>query len=78
MLLYLEVMLSQLLRVLVCGWFIKYLMDNHAKETEKFTTMMLAYKDEFKDAINNNTRAMEKLTSSIIFEKKGGKKDEIE
>ena len=51
------------------GWYVKYITDKNMEETaklnEQHTTIMLAYKDEIKDAINNNTLAMERLCTTM-------------
>lgn len=51
------------------AWYVKYITDKNSKETselnEQHTTIMLAYKDEIKDAINNNTLAMQRLCDNL-------------
>lgn len=51
------------------AWYVKYITDKNSKETatlnEQHTKVMLAYKDELKDAINNNTLVMQKLCDSM-------------
>lgn len=51
------------------AWYVKYITDKNSQETaklnEQHTTIMLAYKDEIKDAINNNTVVMERLCSTM-------------
>lgn len=51
------------------GWYVKYITDKNSEETaelnKQHTTIMLAYKDEIKDAINNNTFVMQKLCDSM-------------
>lgn len=51
------------------AWYVKYITDKNSQETaklnEQHTTIMLAYKDEIKDAINNNTLAMERLCNTM-------------
>lgn len=58
--------------------YVKYVTDKHTDETSKLneqhTTIMLAYKDEIKDAINNNTLVMQQLCNSL---EKGGNINEI-
>ena len=53
------------------GWYVKYTTDTNKEETaelnKQHTTVMLAYKDELKDAINNNTLVMQKLCDSMDF-----------
>ena len=47
------------------GWYVKYITDKNTEETAKLnenhTKIMIAYKDELKDAINNNTLVMQRL-----------------
>ena len=51
------------------AWYVKYITDNNSQETaklnEQHTRIMLAYKDEIKDAINNNTMVMQRLCDSM-------------
>ena len=51
------------------AWYVKYITDKNSQETaklnEQHTTIMLAYKDEIKDAINNNTVVMERLCATM-------------
>lgn len=51
------------------AWYVKYITDKNSQETaklnEQHTTIMLAYKDEIKDAINNNTLVMERLCTTM-------------
>lgn len=51
------------------AWYVKYITDNNSKETaelnEQHTKVMLAYKDELKDAINNNTLVMQRLCDTM-------------
>lgn len=51
------------------AWYVKYITDKNASETaelnKQHTEVMLAYKDEIKDAINNNTLVMQKLCDSM-------------
>lgn len=51
------------------AWYVKYITDKNSQETaklnEQHTTIMLAYKDEIKDAINNNTIVMERLCTTM-------------
>lgn len=59
------------------AWYVKYIIDKNSQETSKLneqhTTIMLTYKDEIKDAINNNTLVMERLCNTIEIKK--GKED---
>lgn len=63
------------------GWYVKYITDKNSKETEELnkqhTEIMLAYKDEIKNAINNNTLAMQRLCDRIDYKEKRGEKDEV-
>lgn len=51
------------------AWYIKYITDknsNNMMETNNnFTKIMMSYKDEFKDALNNNTIALTELKDYI-------------
>lgn len=51
------------------AWYVKYITDKNSQETSKLneqhTTIMLAYKDEIKDAINNNTLVMERICNTM-------------
>lgn len=51
------------------AWYVKYITDKNSQETSKLneqhTTIMLSYKDEIKDAINNNTLVMERLCNTM-------------
>ena len=67
------------------AWYVKYITDKNSQETaklnEQHTTIMLAYKDEIKDAINNNTVVMERLCTTMETKNtrtKKGKKGEEE
>ena len=55
------------------AWYVKYITDKNSQETSKLneqhTTIMLAYKDEIKDAINNNTLVMERLCNTMETKK---------
>ena len=64
------------------GWYVKYITDKNKEETaelnKQHTTIILAYKDELKDAINNNTLVMQKLCDSMDFKitkSKNGKEE---
>ena len=60
------------------AWYVKYITDKNSQETaelnKQHTTIMLAYKDEIKDAINNNTLVMERLCTTMEKSKKEIKK----
>lgn len=67
------------------AWYVKYIADKNSKETttlnEQHTKVMLAYKDELKDAINNNTLVMQRLCDTMELKntrKKKSKKGEEE
>lgn len=51
------------------AWYVKYITDKNSKETSELnaqhTKVMLAYKDELKDAINNNTLVMQRLCDTM-------------
>lgn len=51
------------------GWYVKYITDKNMEETStlnaQHTKVMLAYKDELKDAINNNTLVMQRLCDTM-------------
>lgn len=51
------------------AWYIKYITDKNSEVTKEtnsnFTKVMMSYKDEFKDAINNNTIALTELRDYI-------------
>ena len=51
------------------AWYVKYITDKNSQETaklnEQHTKVMLAYKDELKDAINNNTLVMQRLCDTM-------------
>lgn len=54
---------------LCMGWYVKYITDKNMEETSKLneqhTKVMLAYKDELKDTINNNTVVMQRLCDTM-------------
>lgn len=60
------------------AWYVKYITDKNSEETaklnEQHTTIMLSYKDEIKDAINNNTVVMERLCTTMERKKTRTKK----
>ena len=51
------------------AWYVKYITDKNSEETSKLneqhTRIMLAYKEELKDAINNNTLVMQRLCDTM-------------
>lgn len=54
---------------IVMAWYVKYTTDKQSEETktlnENHTKEMLAFKDEIKRALENNTKAIEKLCEKI-------------
>lgn len=61
------------------GWYVKYITDKNMEETSELnaqhTKVMLAYKDELKDAINNNTLVMQRLCDTMEVKKKKGEEE---
>ena len=70
---------------LAMAWYVKYITDKNYEQTKELnekhsievdnlnkhhTEEMSSFKDEIKEALNNNTRAIDKLCEEII--KKGG------
>ena len=55
------------------GWYVKYITDKNMEETSELnaqhTKVMLAYKDELKNAINNNTLVMQRLCDTMEVKK---------
>lgn len=51
------------------AYYVKYITDKNSSTVDKLNeqhkTEMLAYKDEIKDAINNNTLVMQKLCEKL-------------
>lgn len=51
------------------GIYVKYITDQQRAETKELnaqhTQEMLAFKDEMKDALNNNTLALQKLCDKL-------------
>lgn len=51
------------------AWYVKYITDKNAEETKMLndlhTKEMLTFKDEMKEALNNNTKAIEKLCEKM-------------
>lgn len=64
------------------AWYVKYITDKNSQETaklnEQHTKIMLAYKDEIKDAINNNTVVMERLCTTMETKKSKKEEEEVE
>ena len=69
---------------LALAWYVNHTNDKHdeyvrelgkehreetAKLNEQHTAIMLAYKDEIKDALNNNTLVMQRLCDKLDREK---------
>lgn len=61
------------------AWYVKYITDKNSKETtvlnEQHTKVMIAYKDELKDAINNNTLVMQRLCDTMEVKNTRAKKN---
>lgn len=61
------------------AWYVKYITDKNKEETAELnaqhTKIMLAYKDELKDAINNNTLVMQRLCDTMEVKAKKSKKN---
>ena len=51
------------------GWYVKYNNDKNREDTkalnEQHTIEMIAFKDEIKEALNNNTIALTKLCEKL-------------
>ena len=51
------------------GWYVKYSTDRQREDTKELNAQhsaeMLAFKDEIKDALNNNTIALTKLCEKL-------------
>lgn len=72
---------------IVMAWYVKYITDKNQEEISKLndqhTSLMLAYKDELSETINNNTLVMQKLCDNVNLKisnnkkKKGEEKNEI-
>lgn len=64
------------------GYYVKYITDKNTEQTaelnKQHTQVMLAYKDELKNTINNNTLVMQRLCDKLDYEnvKERGGKDE--
>lgn len=54
---------------LAMAWYVKYISDKNRETTEKLneshTQEMLAYKEEIREALNNNTMAINKLCEKL-------------
>ena len=66
------------------AWYVKYITDKNTSQTENLnklhTEEMLAYKDELKTAINNNTLVMQRLCDKLDAEQnleERGERDEV-
>lgn len=61
------------------GWYVKYITDKNMEETStlnaQHTKVMIAYKDELKDAINNNTLVMQRLCDTMEVKSKKGEEE---
>ena len=65
------------------GWYVMHITDKNKEDTTKLndqhTKVMLAFKDELKDAINNNTLVMQHLCDILdVRSKKTKKKGDVE
>lgn len=51
------------------GWYVKDTTDKQREDTinlnKQHTNEMMMFKDEIKEALNNNTRALEKLCDKL-------------
>lgn len=51
------------------GWYVKYSTDRQREDTKELNSQhsaeMMAFKDEIKDALNNNTIALTKLCEKL-------------
>lgn len=51
------------------GWYVKYSTDRQREDTKELNAQhsaeMMAFKDEIKDALNNNTVALTKLCEKL-------------
>lgn len=51
------------------GWYVKYSTDRQREDTKELNAQhsaeMMAFKDEIKDALNNNTIALTKLCEKL-------------
>ena len=60
------------------GWYVMHITDKNKEDTTKLndqhTKVMLAFKDELKDAINNNTLVMQHLCDILDVRTKKPKK----
>lgn len=58
-----------ILACVVMAWYVKYITDKNYEETkelnEQHTREMLEFKNDMQEALNNNTRAIEKLCDKI-------------
>ena len=61
------------------AWYVKYITDKNMEETSELnaqhTKVMLAYKDELKDAINNNTVVMQRFCDTMEVKKQKNNKE---
>ena len=52
------------------AWYVKYITDESRKEVkelnETHSNEMMAFKDEIKEALNNNTMALNRLCDNLI------------
>jgi len=66
---------------LLMGWYIKYITDTHREdrkedreerkeETKSHENIMLSFKDSLTEALNNNTIALNSLTTKLNLDRK--------
>lgn len=49
----------------VMAWYVKYTTDNHREEVNKLNEQHKTEMNDIKEALNNNTLALQKLTDYI-------------
>lgn len=50
----------------VMGWYVKYTTDRHREELNRLNEQHRTEMNDIKEALNNNTLALQKLTDYII------------
>ena len=50
----------------VMGWYVKYTTDRHREELNRLNEQHRTQMNDIKEALNNNTLALQKLTDYII------------
>ena len=50
----------------VMGWYVKYTPDRHREELNRLNEQHRTEMNDIKEALNNNTLALQKLTDYII------------